>query len=32
MSKGITTIKKSMLDFFEIKEYDIFMSNKKGSK
>ena len=32
MSKGITTIKKSMLDFFEIKEYDIYVSNKKGAK
>ena len=32
MSKGITTIKKSMLDFFEIKEHDIYVSNKKGAK
>ena len=32
MSKGITTIKKSMLDFFEIKEHDIFVNNKRGAK
>lgn len=32
MSKGITTINFSMLDFFEIKEHDIYVSNKKGAK